>query len=270
MKTVSSTAKPPTGGGPKAALQRFVKKPWVRKWWPAFAVGGVALVLVTFVVLRPKPVRGSAFGREAFPLLQQEAVQKDLDLSLDQVGRITLMTQTRQAAREAMRDLPRDERERKSLEESNSAEKEIRSILESQQIVRLKQIILQQHGTRAWGDEEVVRTLKLTHDQRVELATIRDEYDTKRRDLQKIENKQEQQKKSEALRQSVDERLLAVLTPAQQEKWDELIGPKFAGELRRTAAEGAGGPNPPAGQGGGGRQRGGKGDKGKGGQAKAR
>ena len=65
-------------------------------------------------------------------------------------------------------------------------------------------------GTRAWGDEEVVRTLKLTHDQRVEMAVIRDEYDTKRRDLQKVEkdkqqNAKEQQKKAEELKSSINE-----------------------------------------------------------------
>jgi hypothetical protein len=268
MKKVSSTATPQAGAGPRAALQRFVKKPWVRKWWPAFAVGGVALIVLSVVVFRGKPVRGSAFGREAFPLLQQESVQKDLELSLDQVGRITLMNQQRQAAREAMLDLPREERDRKALVDSAAAEKEIRALLEPQQLVRLKQILLQQRGTRAWGDEEVVRALKLSHDQRVELATIREEYDTKRRDLQKIENKQEQQKKADALRQSIDERLLAVLTPTQQEKWDELIGPKFAGELRRGPDPGPTGPNAPGGQNGGGRRGGGT--KGKGGAAKAK
>jgi hypothetical protein len=258
MKNLQGTpVAPPTPGTTPTA--KWFSKPWLRKWWPALAGGGVIIVGLAFLLFRGAPTRPSAFARDYYPLLQQEGVQKDLDLDPEQLGKLNLLFQQRQQAREEMKDLKREERDRKMIAESYDNEKEIRAILDAEQIQRLKQVYWQLRGTRVWGDEEVVRALKLTHDQRVEMASMRNEYDKQSRELTKIEKREEQDKKRDELKKSTNEKLLAVLTADQQAKYEELMGPPFTGEVRRGGGGRTGGANAKGGggnaKGGGGRSR---------------
>lgn len=209
-------------------------KQQLRKWGPLIGLGALVVIGLAVLAIRSNsPVRPSSFAREALPLLQQESVQKELNLSFDQTARVTALLQQRQDLRASMQDVPREDRDRKLAQDSQAAEKEIRDMLDADQLLRLKQICFQQRGTRVWGEDEVIKTLRLTHDQRVELATIRDGYSQKLREIQRGDNKQDVQKKSDALRASTNERLLAVLTPEQLGKWNELAGPPFTGEIKR-------------------------------------
>jgi hypothetical protein len=253
MKELQST---PTAPGPgTAAPAKWFSKPWLRKWWPALAGGTVVVLGLTFFLFRGGPTKPSAFARDFYPLLQQEGVQKDLDLDPDQVGKLNLLIQQQKDSREAMKDMKREERDRRVTAESYETEKAIKAILDGEQLERLKQVYWQLRGTRVWGDEEVVRAIKLTHDQRVEMATIRNEYDKSSRELTKVENRQEQDKKRDELKKSTNERLLAVLSADQQAKYDELMGPPFTGEVRQRGP--GGGPN--TGKGGGNKGGGNKG-----------
>ena len=216
------------------------------------AAAGGAVVVIGIAFSRSARAHALGLRTRGLSLLQQESVQRDLGMSFDQVANITLISQKRQDARDALKDATKEERDRKAIVESFEIDKEIRGLLDPEQLVRLKQVALQLRGTRAWGEDEVVKRLKLTHDQRVQLATIRDEYDTKRRDLQKVENKQEQQKKSDELK-TTEERLLAVLDATQLAKWQDMVGAPFAGEIKRPDR----GPGAPAAGGGGGGRRGG-------------
>jgi Spy/CpxP family protein refolding chaperone len=208
------------------------RKALLRKWGPVVGIGTLLVVGISVLALRSRtPPRPSAFAREAVPLLEEESVQQELQMSLDQVARITSMAQQRKEEGEAWRELPREERERRYAATSLANEKEVRKLLDEEQIGRLNQICLQQRGTRIWGDEQVVKTLALTHDQRVQLAKLRDTYDD---EMQKLRRDDPETKaKAAALRKSTDEKLLAVLTPEQLDRWNALVGTPVMAPITR-------------------------------------
>jgi hypothetical protein len=104
---------------------------------------------------------------------------------------------------------------------AGALEKQALALLRTEQVRRLKQLLLQQDGIWAFDNQVVVASLQLTRQQRDAMAALQKEGQASRPDGTEG---------SPAPRLSV-ERLLGVLTPEQQTRWHNLVGEKFKGNL---------------------------------------
>ena len=190
---------------------------------------------------------GTAPRQTLVSLAAQESVQKDLGLSADNVTKITSLNEDYRAAREketverpqGLRDLPENERNAK-LEEYNKKSAEVaaklnteftpklQAIVGDDGIKRLKQIQLQSQGAAALSSAEIAAELKITDEQKKNLADVNSEYNTKVRELFGANgDQQERFAKLRELGTQRDTKALAVLTAEQKEKFTALKGPAF-------------------------------------------
>lgn len=195
---------------------------------------------------------GGGQGMDTFNLVRNEAVQKELEISADQ--------------QRAVGDL-RDQMQR----ETEDAQRRIREqyqakldeVLLPHQAERIQQISLQLRGPEALVDAKVSKELELTAAQISKLQGLRDDADRQRREQfagggggpggpggggagggdfqERIQQFREQRQKQE-------EAMLAVLTPPQKAKYEEMKGKEFD----RALLGGPGGPGGGRGGAGGG------------------
>ncbi|HMO35029.1 MAG TPA: hypothetical protein PKA06_03205 [Gemmatales bacterium] len=109
---------------------------------------------------------------------------------------------------------------------------EILKLLEPRQRTRLQQIELQRAGLMALTRDEVMNELKLDADQKSMVKVILEEHQNRLREQmtniyqQKGSYDRETiQLETRKLRAQTEADLRVLLTPAQQEKWQELLGP---------------------------------------------
>lgn len=246
--------------------------------WTGLAALGMAALMASSAFAQPggaggRGGRGGGFGMGGRPsavtLVGNEAVQKELSLTDDQIAKVkTLGEEARAELRPSgdgfagLRDLPESERRAKMTElmakqaEISKAVTEkykpkLAAVLDAKQVERLDQITVQAAGSQAYADPDVVKALKLTQDQQDKIASINKEAGEKTRELfgaggggggagggngEKIRE----------LNQTRDKDLAAVLTADQTAAFAKLKGKEFdVAQLRR----GPGGPG--GGQGGG-------------------
>jgi serine/threonine protein kinase len=162
----------------------------------------------------PPPFHPGGFS--AATLLGQEAVQKDLKLSGEQVKEIDrTMNKVRWDWRPA------------------DVEKKLTDLLQSEQSKRLQQLIWQQRGTHALRDKDVADALELTDDQRERIRVIQDE--AQRTMLGPDGGRRpgpDAGRRSEEFWREVTGNTLKVLTPEQRAKWKAMTGEPFHGEVR--------------------------------------
>jgi len=206
--------------------------------------------------------RLSNFGREAQRLLDQQSVQTELKLSEEQRAKLTKIKDDRFAAMSftATMHLSQYEKEKRGEQLDLSAEKSLPWILSAEQMKRLKQIYYQERGKRPWSDKEIAEELKLTREQMEEIQGLQKEQQKAMAELRKgggpgakldEAQQQEAREKFNELRKTQEEKLMGVLTQQQQDKWQEMRGEPFTGDIARPG-RGAGNRN-----GGGGRNKGG-------------
>ena len=190
--------------------------------------------------------RGGFGGGGSAELLRNEAVQKELGLTPDQISKV-------EEAQRGMRDNPeiRDlfsKMREASPEERTAIFTQVREIMERQvaavispdQKKRLDELVLQQQGMRSLSDDATAKSLGLSEDQQNQAKSIIDEYESKRgevrfnRDLSD-EDRDAQLNKLSAER---DEKVGAILTPQQRSTFTQRQGRPF---------DFSGGSNPPAG-----------------------
>lgn len=203
---------------------------------------------------------GGPGGGGEMSLLGNETVQKELELLPEQIadfGKLREESQTK------MRELfsgagdfgnLSDEERRAKFDEMRpkmeEAQKELRAkmreILLPHQTDRLRQIFIQVRGAGALDDAEVAESLKITDDQKKQMAEVRESQGSKMRELfQNREGSDEERRaKFQTAMQEAGEKVLAVLTPEQREQFDKMKGPEFAAaeEVRRSGFGGRGGP----------------------------
>ncbi len=187
--------------------------------------------------------QGGGFGRAgnlADLAATQKSVQEELKLSTDEVGRLkALADETRAAGRELreQRDLSDDERRKKRMELGDATEKKIAEIVTPEQLKRLKQISLQVLGSQigpvapAFRNPRVQASLGLTDEQKEKIATITRETEESMSGLAKSGNPDGALKEYLKLREIAQEKIIAVLTSEQQDKWKEMLGEPFKGEV---------------------------------------
>src|SRR5215207_6938579 len=120
--------------------------------------------------------------------------------------------------------------------------KKVGEILDAKQMARLKQLSLQQQGTRGLGQPEVADQLKLTADQRQKIQAALTEEGTAMRQAfegfqggNNVTDEQRQQafQKMRDLRMATDAKLNAVLTDGQKKQFQTMQGAAFKFPERR-------------------------------------
>jgi len=109
--------------------------------------------------------------------------------------------------------------------------KNVKEVLQPEQMNRLRQVTLQREGSFALGQDEVQKELKITQEQMRKFMAIVQELQKKVEPLFKEVlsggKPEEIRPKIEQLRQDHAKKLEAVLTDAQKKQWKELLGPPF-------------------------------------------
>ncbi|MCI0455856.1 MAG: serine/threonine protein kinase [Gemmataceae bacterium] len=171
-------------------------------------------------------------GSANFLLLSYRPVQRDLDLSSAQVGKITKLSERlgeewRQAWRDR-RNLTREQRRDRSLALARSTEQEAAEILTPAQRERLKQIALQvrQQGPHGFTSAGVAEALALTPAQRERIRSIQEDAH-----LAWVERMQQDPsaRVEPGWRQAQAEIMARVLTAEQKGRWRQLTGEPFRG-----------------------------------------
>jgi len=203
--------------------------------------------------------------------LQNDKVQKELELVDDQKDQIKkLGDKSRENMREmfsGLQDLPQEERQEKmrelqpKMEESQKAlGKQVDEVLMPNQRDRLKQITVQIQGTGALSDEEVAKELALSDDQEKQIQQVRQEAFEKMRENFRPgagggdNDRDARRERMQKAQKETDDKVLAVLTSEQRDKFEKMKGEKFEFDPSQLFGQGGfGGP----GGGGRGQRRGG-------------
>jgi Spy/CpxP family protein refolding chaperone len=206
-----------------------------------------ALILTTALFASAQPDKGKGKGKGKRPegagfgnfggsqvfLLTQKSVQDELKTSDEQNTKVKELADKQRDGLKGLRELSREERQKKMEEATKATEKAVAEILKPEQTKRLKQIQLQQQGPRAFARPETATALKLTDEQKDKVKSIQEDARKEQRELFKGGPGEETRKKAEELRKTTQEKLLKVLTEEQQSKWKELTGEPFKGEIKR-------------------------------------
>jgi Spy/CpxP family protein refolding chaperone len=191
--------------------------------------------------------RGGFGGRGGSSfLLQMPEVQKELALDPGQIELLKGLNGGN--TREALQGLSDEERTKKLAELRAQREKQVAEILNPKQVARLKQLELQQAGTRALDRDEVATALKLTADQKAKIeAAQAAEREAMTPIFQSFrgnngqrptdEQMADARKKMTEIRTGTEAKVLAVLTDAQKKQFETMKGaafkfPEFQGRRR--------------------------------------
>ncbi len=163
-------------------------------------------------------------------LLIQPSARDDLRLDAAQAAKVAdLSARARRHWLEAFGDParlpPPARRVRMALAQARANEAEVDAILTPPQRRRLRQLALQSEGAGAFREPEVVEALGLTSEQRERIRAIEEE--TVFGQMREV---QSGWVPDAAARPAVD-RILAVLTPEQARRWNELTGEPIHGPL---------------------------------------
>jgi serine/threonine protein kinase len=172
-----------------------------------------------------------------FYLLCQAPVLDDLRLAPEQ--RVKTRDLTSLVGRqwsESFRDIglvSPNERSHRTLEQARANEASLNAILTPVQQARLRQIGLQSEGPYAFHDPEVSAVLGLTVEQRDRIRMIEDDAAFGwMRAMTRGTSGGEINHAAEARELSVNERILAVLTQPQLQKWKDMTGTPVKGSIK--------------------------------------
>jgi len=179
-------------------------------------------------------------------LLRTEQVQKELKLTDEQNSQIDdLAIQLQSDALElfsALQDLSEEERKKelqnlmkKFAEKGKELQAKVDKFLDAKQNGRMKELSLQQRDAEALADDDVIKELKITDEQKKKLQDIRDEAARQLEEALKPllggggggGDLGDIRTKMEAMRKELSEKALAVLTTEQRAKFEKMKGEKF-------------------------------------------
>jgi Spy/CpxP family protein refolding chaperone len=228
----------------------------MRKFSMALVMAGALALLCSAVTAQEQekkkrqgpPGGGFGFGGPGF-LLRNDSVQKELKVSDDQK---TKLKEAVEKVREdhkgdfaKLQDVPEDQRMEKAGEimraQAKDYYKAAAGVLDDKQIKRLKQIDIQQQGTRALSDPDIQKGLKITDEQKKKILAISEEQGKKMRELFGGGFNEETRKKMADLRKETEDKVNAVLTDDQKKTLKEMKGEPFEIKFERRPGGGAGG-----------------------------
>ncbi|HVV99322.1 MAG TPA: protein kinase [Planctomycetaceae bacterium] len=207
---------------------------------------------------------GALDGHGLWPVLLQASVQAELGLTPEQREKMReFQRQQLQAMQRLehinvprlpekrdnnprlrpMPDMAAYERMRQQMREQwQRAEDFVPELLDPDQLDRLREIALQLRGARAFRDQAVADALGLTLDQRSRIKALHDEW---HRSVRKVWSEprpdgampvfgqdERCRTKLDELRKQYHDALVGVTTPEQRQKWSELAGEPFLGEIQ--------------------------------------
>ena len=205
----------------------------VRRW--------MAVTVLTMAVLIPAMAQPPA-GRPGGPfggrlggpmlmvgLLRSPQVQQELKLTDQQRQQLEQLGEQWREKMRGLRDLPPEERRQKGEGMRAEVEKQLATILNEQQMKRLKQIALQVEGYAALERPEIADQVGLTKEQRQKIRDILRQAAEKRREAfqQGQGDRQAAFQRMREIRQWVDGEIEKLLTAEQKKKWQELVGAPF-------------------------------------------
>ena len=173
----------------------------------------------------------SGGGFSATMLLGQEAIQKDLKVSVDQKAEIKAVLEKHKPPRGDGRPPSEAEREKRQAEVAK-IEKKLTDLLSEAQRSRLQQLIWQQRGTFALGDKEVADALLLNDDQRERIHTLQDKAQRNMWSPNGGGRRGPDGPRPDEFWKDVSEKTLLVLTAEQRSRWKAMLGEPFHGEVR--------------------------------------
>jgi Spy/CpxP family protein refolding chaperone len=216
---------------------------------------GMAFVLGATLVTAAEAQAAAAGGTRRGPmamvgqraslvaLLNLEAVQKELKLTEEQVGKVREATKNLRAEmreqRAALREItsPQERRAKAtalSAELDRKARQALRDVLSREQWMRLFQIRIQVGGTlAALTNPRIAARLKLTDEQNQKVAeiqkTVQEKTSAIRRGLRNLSQQERTERLAEArkLGQKAEQDALAVLTADQKEAFNKMKGEPF-------------------------------------------
>lgn len=179
-------------------------------------------------------------------LLTNAELQKELKVTDDQKKALKPAMDKAEAVNKKRQELftggPPDmavmDEMRKMGEELATAAKEAAGkALTDDQKKRLKQIDYQRMGLRAFANEEVVKALKITDEQKEKLKGISDEVQKEMQDLRQeffggggppdMEKMAEWQKKQKVITDEATDKAMKAMTDDQKKAWKEMTGAPF-------------------------------------------
>jgi hypothetical protein len=217
--------------------------PLVRETLSSVAVLVALGSLATTTVAGSKTVEvrmhGPGSGSGNFYFVAQEAVQRDLDLSIPQVEQIRkrvreLVEGQREFAREKAAD-KRKTKARALRQLRRQYEKDVIALLSAGQAERLRQIALYYRGTAAFWDAPIRKELMLTQEQLAKMDSYNDAY-TRWDHQAEVEYRKDRDftaysRRLAENRKKRDQAQIQVMTEDQQRRWRKLLGEPFTGPI---------------------------------------
>ncbi|TWU56494.1 hypothetical protein Poly51_24050 [Rubripirellula tenax] len=185
---------------------------------------------------------GGMGGDPTFTLLRVDEVRTELEISPDQEEALKKLGEQMRPTRPEgvdFRSMSEEDRtkffakmQKESSEKMAEMKLQLDEVLFPEQMERLKEISLQAQGAQALGDPEVVSELKISDTQKKELdevrESLREEMTTKMRELfSNRDGNSDMREQMTKMRSDMDEKIFAVLTPAQKTQFEEMKGEKF-------------------------------------------
>ncbi len=189
---------------------------------------------------RQRPGGPGGFGGGVLFYLGQKSVQEELKLSDEQVKKIKELTEKQRESFQGLRDLSQEDRRTKMQELAKSNDKAMSEILKAGQLKRAKQIALQQMGAGALRNEDVVKALKVSEEQKDKIREIQAK---SREEMQGLGRDEDARKKRQEIMKATTEKVMGVLTADQKTKLKEMQGETFTGKIERPQFGGGNRPN---------------------------
>ena len=170
-------------------------------------------------------------------LLTEKDVQADLGLGEADTQRVDEIagkfSQRSLELLQGYRQLTPHEHRAQFLEFARSSGREMYSILNAGQLQRLEQIRIQLVGFGAFSEPKIIQAIELTESQREAMRQIEAETFLLLDEGKKVTDESARRGMRASLFQSAMDKCLAVLSPSQLTRWQELIDRPFQGRLSR-------------------------------------
>jgi Spy/CpxP family protein refolding chaperone len=171
-------------------------------------------------------------------LLNNKDVQKELNLTNDQIQKVNDEVKFQREARKNLREVANENDRNQKIEALNQrCEKACVDVLKNDQVRRLKQITYQAYGPQAMTRTEVVDALKFTPEQRQKIKSILDTTNKQVRNHFTPGGNRDTavQKRAETVAKTW-EQIMQVFTPQQKEVWKQMTGAPFQGDFENGVA----------------------------------
>ncbi len=210
----------------------------MRKLALTVVVFGLIVLLTTYSNAQ-RPMRGGGFGGQADvgSLIRNKSVQEEIKLTSEQKEKLEPKIKEMAEKQKELFSEFKGKFDKETGEKMQAKMKELSApfvkfvdeTLTSEQKTRIKQIRVQRLGMRAFTDEEIAKSLKLTEEQTTKIKAIAEENGKEARELRKEfkDNFAEAQKKMAALTKEGLDKAVAVLDKSQQAEFEKMTGKPF-------------------------------------------